>query len=72
MGIFRVVYSDCRCHCQLMLSFPICFLFLSIYPISPFNEDYVQLRASKKSMIEESLKKFSKDKQNVSVSTRKK
>ena len=28
--------------------------FLSIYPASPSREDYVQLRASKKSMIEES------------------
>ena len=48
------------------------FFFLSIYPASLFRDDYVQLRASKKSMIEESKNDFSKDKKYESVSIRKK
>ena len=46
--------------------------FYFFLPAEPSRENYVQLCASEKSMIEESLNDFSKDKTYDSVSMRKK
>ena len=55
-----------------MMSFWHTFLsFLSIYTAAPSREDYVQVHASKKRLIEESLKEFSKAKKYDSVSMKK-
>ena len=49
-----------------------CYPDASIYPVVPPLEDYVQLGASKKSMVEDGLNELNQDNKYDSVSMRKK